>query len=616
MPPYPNKTQTLMNKDMVTRYLITPAMMAASLLLGGTSLMAQTPPTPTHTFNATINSTFGTNTNWSADTLPVAGSHALIADGKTATMSQTNANTLFGSLTLGVNSIMNLAASDNQGPAAGSVLYFSNGSQLNYTSGKVNRANTYNILSGATVQLQLASTGNSGDCLPQGSLVGDSTTTVNFRAHAGTGTNVRWTNASFSGTLNFIPDVASNARIVNFTSNNDGASKMGPGITNFGSFVRGSSGRTNQLNDSGTLQLTGSSGGASLAKFDLAANTDTIGGLTIDTPIGATASAPTYRGSNTLTVSGTTTFQGTAGAVNFDSSNATPTSHNLITTGSMTFGGTGTWAVSGDGRINLNNASGTRTITTNTNASIANTLVGTQGFTKQGTGTLTLSGTNTLTGTVVVSTGSLVIDGAVSSTAITTNAFLGGSGTLASATIGGSGSVNPGNSPGIMTAAATNPSGGLDYNFELGTAGSVPLYSNAAASVNDVLRLTSATPFTASLGASNTISLYFGVTSLTDGDVFTGGFFTDNDVDFLASISAATFQYFLSDAGGATVYNGANYTLYSGPLSFEASTVAVPTAAFASGTVNGYVTQFNVVPEPSTALLGAIGLIALLRRRL
>jgi hypothetical protein len=50
-------------------------------------------------------------------------------------------------------------------------------------------------------------------------------------------------------------------------------------------------------------------------------------------------------------------------------------------------------------------------------------------------------------------------------------------------------------------------------------------------------------------------------------------------------------------------------------LSFEASTVAVPTAAFASGTVNGYVTQFNVVPEPSTALLGAIGLIALLRRR-
>ena len=444
-------------------------------------------------------------------------------------------------------------------------------------------------------------------------MVGDSTTVVNMTTAIKL--NMRLNASSFSGTLNFNTNVANNAREVNF---GNASNLLGSGITNIGTFVRvNGTMKSNLMNDSGTLQLTGSSGGASFAKFDMAGSTDTIGGLTIDTPISATASAPTYRGSNTLTVSGTTTFQGTAGAVNFDSSNATPTSHNLITTGSMTFGGTGTWAVSGDGRINLNNASGTRTITANTNASIANTLVGTQGFTKQGTGTLTLSGTNTLTGTVLVSNGSLVIDGAVSSTTITTNAFLGGSGTMASATIGGSGSVNPGNSPGIMTAAATNPTSGLDYNFELGTAGSVPLYSNAAASVNDVLRLTSATPFTASLGASNNISLYFGVTSLNDGDVFTGGFFTDNDVDFLASISSATFQYFISDAGGATVYNGANYTQYTGPLGITASTVAVPAAAFASGTVDGYVTQFSVaVPEPSTALLGAIGLIALLRRRL
>jgi autotransporter-associated beta strand protein len=503
---------------------------------------------------------------------------------------------------------LNLAASNTTGLAGSSVIYFNNGSQLNYTAGGTNRANTYNIVSGATVGMHLGQGGS--DSLPQGSMVGDSTTVVNMTA--ANLLNMRLNAGSFSGTLNHRTNVANNARAVNYGNNGN---SLGSGTTNIDTFVRVTGAKTNLMNDSGTLQLTGSSGGASNVKFDMGASTDTIGGLTIDTPIGATASAPTYRGSNTLTVSGTTTFQGTAGAVNFDSSNGTPTSHNLITTGSMTFGGTGTWAVSGDGRINLNNASGTRTITANTNASIANTLVGTQGFTKQGTGTLTLSGTNTLSGTVLVSNGSLVIDGAVSSTTITTNAFLGGSGTMASATIGGSGSVNPGNSPGIMTAVATDPSGGLDYNFELGTAGSVPLYSNAAASVNDVLRLTSATPFTASLGASNTISLYFGVTSLTDGDVFTGGFFTDNDVDFLASISAATFQYFLSDAGGATVYNGANYTLYSGSLSFIASTVAVPTAAFASGTVNGYVTQFNVVPEPSTALLGAIGLIALLRRR-
>jgi autotransporter-associated beta strand protein len=612
MPPYPNKTQTLMNKDTTTRYLITPAMVAASLLLGGTSLMAQTPPTPTHTFQpAGASGTFGTAGNWSPG-LPGAGNDVLIADGKTATMTQANADTLFGSLTLGTNSVISLAASDNQGLQSNSVVYFNNGSQLNFTSGKVNRGATYNILSGATAQMQLAGT-TSSDAIPQGSLVGDSTTTVNFKVI--NTTNLRWTAGSFNGTLNYQPNVASTARVVNLTSFG-GTSTAGPGITNFDSFVRGTIGGSNKINDSGTLKLTGSSGGASLAKFDLGANTDTIGGLTIDTPINATASAPTYRGSNTLTVSGTTTFQGTAGNVNFDSSNANPANHNLITTGNMTFDGTGTWAVAGDGVLRLNAASGTRTITTNTNASISNTLAGSQGFSKEGAGTLTLSGTNTLTGMVVVSTGSLVIDGAVASTAITVNGSLGGRGTMANATIGGSGSINPGNSPGIMTAAATDPTGGLDYNFELGAAGSVPLYSDAGASVNDVLRLTSATPFTASLGASNTVSLYLGVTSLTDGDVFTGGFFTDNDADFLASISSATFQYFLSDAGGATVYNGANYTLYSGPLGITASTVAVPVAAFASGTVDGYVTQFSVaVPEPSAALLGAIGLIALLRRR-
>lgn len=593
--------------------LLAVAVALATAILGFSPASAQTAPTPTHTFQpAGTTGTFSTNTNWSASTLPVAGSQVLIADGKTATTSQTDANTLFGSLTLGVSSVMNLAALDNQGLASVSVVYFNNGSQLNFTSGKVNRGATYNILSGATAQMQLAGT-TSSDAIPQGSLVGGSNTTVNFKVI--NTTNLRWDNASFSGTLNYQPNVASTARIVSLTSFGV-TSTAGPGTTNFDGFVRGTLGGSNKINDSGTLQLTGSSGGASNAKFAMGTNTDTIGNFVIASPTGATASAPTLQGSATLTVSGTTTFQGTAGAVNFDSSNASPSTTTLLTTRSMTFGGTGTWAVSGDGRINLNAASGTRTITTNTNASIANTLVGTQGFTKQGTGTLTLSGTNTLSGTVVVSDGSLVIDGAVASTTITTNAFLGGRGTMVSATIGGSGSVNPGNSPGIMTADATNPTGGLDYNFELGAAGSVPLYSNAAASVNDVLRLTSATPFTAGLGVSNIISLYFGVTSITDGDVFTGGFFTDNDADFLASISSATFQYFLSDAGGATVYNGANYTLYTGPLGITASTVAVPVAAFASGTVDGYVSQFTVaVPEPSAALLGAIGLIALLRRR-
>jgi autotransporter-associated beta strand protein len=235
-------------------------------------------------------------------------------------------------------------------------------------------------------------------------------------------------------------------------------------------------------------------------------------------------------------------------------------------------------------------------------------------LTKTGAGTQILGGNNSYTGQTLVSQGKLIINGAVASTSVVVNASLGGSGVMANATLSGSGSINPGNSPGIMTASATNPSGGLDYNFEFTAANTAPTYGNAAASVNDVLRLTNATPFTANLDSANIISLYLNVGSLTQGDVFTGGFYTDNNASFLTAIGSATFQYFLADAGGATTYEGNTYTAYAGPLAFGVSTVA-QTANFGAGDVNGYVTQFTAVPEPRAALLGGLGLLALLRRR-
>jgi len=234
--------------------------------------------------------------------------------------------------------------------------------------------------------------------------------------------------------------------------------------------------------------------------------------------------------------------------------------------------------------------------------------------TKIGAGTVVLSNTNTYTGATVVSEGSLIINGAVASTSVVVAASLGGSGVMANATLSGSGSINPGSSPGVLTASATDPTGGLAYNFEFTAANTLPTWNNATASVNDVLRLTNATPFTASLDSSNTIALYLGVGSINNSDVFTGGFYTDENSDFLSSISSATFQYFLADAGGSETYNGNNYTEYTGPLGFTVATFS-QTADFGSGNVTGYTSQFTVVPEPSAVLLGALGFLALLRRR-
>jgi hypothetical protein len=210
-----------------------------------------------------------------------------------------------------------------------------------------------------------------------------------------------------------------------------------------------------------------------------------------------------------------------------------------------------------------------------------------------------------------------VVNGSLasSSVVIDSGATLSGNGVMANATLSGAGSINPGNSPGILTFAATDPTGGLDYNFEFTSANRAPNWSNASDSINDVIRLTSATPFTANLASSNIINIYLDVSSISHGDVFTGGFFTDRSADFLSAISSATFNYFIKDPSG-TDYNGVNYTVYDGPFSFQVSTTMIASANFQSGSVtNGFVTQFTAIPEPSVTLLSGLGILALLRRR-
>ena len=248
------------------------------------------------------------------------------------------------------------------------------------------------------------------------------------------------------------------------------------------------------------------------------------------------------------------------------------------------------------------------------NNTLATALTTGSSMTKRGTGTWVLSAANTYTGATAVESGTLLVNGSLGNTSgvsVASGGVLGGSGSMA-ATISGAGLVSPGNSPGITTATAVDPTGGLDFALEFTATGS-PSYSNTSASVNDVLRLTGGTPFTASLTATNVVDLYFDVTTLTSGDIFQGGFYTDTPGDFLASISDGTFAYWVTGNGSGTdrTFNGQGYyslANYDAGLSVTHSTVA-QTAAFVGGTVNGQVTQFVIVPEPgATAMLAAAGL--------
>jgi len=238
------------------------------------------------------------------------------------------------------------------------------------------------------------------------------------------------------------------------------------------------------------------------------------------------------------------------------------------------------------------------------NQSAGYDISGTGTLAQNGAGILTLSGTNTYTGATSVNTGTLNIAGSLTSdVVVAAGATVAGSG-LSTGALSGAGAVGPGNSPGILAFASVDGSAGMSFDFEF--TGADPDYTDATASVNDVLRLTDGTtPFTSALTSSNTVNIY--LSSLGANFSARGGFFTDLQSDFIAQIQDATFNYYLQDATGSVTYNGANYRDVSN-LNWSISTVPA-TANFAGGSVNGQVLQ--VVPEPSSFVLAGFAIAGL-----
>jgi len=262
---------------------------------------------------------------------------------------------------------------------------------------------------------------------------------------------------------------------------------------------------------------------------------------------------------------------------------------------------------------------------------LATAISGSGGLRKLGSAALTLTGTSTFTGQTQVDAGKLVVNGGLGTGGVSVAAggALAGSGAVAGA-IGGGGLIEPGNSPGVLTADSLAPTGTTSFAFEF-TGTTPPVWSDATASGNDVLRLTDATaPFAGSLGPTNVVSVYFDVASIAGRAEFLGGFFTDRDASFAGLVAGASYVYYvLGDGNGTAItYNGQGYYLIDtwGPANIydyrgvTRTTVQVASANFASGTVtDGWSTLFIVVPEPDTLLLGGCGIATacgcLFRRR-
>ncbi|MFM7518920.1 MAG: beta strand repeat-containing protein [Planctomycetota bacterium] len=249
----------------------------------------------------------------------------------------------------------------------------------------------------------------------------------------------------------------------------------------------------------------------------------------------------------------------------------------------------------------------------NTGTATANVAVGTAAY----PGTVLLKNSLATTGAVNVQYGTLDVNVLGTLTAATGLSIdlpgtLVGSGVVA-ATLGGAGLVAPGNSPGILTAQGVDPTGGLDFNFEF--MGPAPAYGTGTSSTNDVLRLTGSSAFTSVLTGSNVINVYLDVGTLSLGNSFRGGFFTDQAGNFLTSIKDASYTYWVSGTGaGQTTYQNKTYMPFSSQYSSFAMDVTTVSdaATFDGGTpVTGQVTTFTVgalVPEPGAMFLAALGL--------
>ena len=316
--------------------------------------------------------------------------------------------------------------------------------------------------------------------------------------------------------------------------------------------------------------------------------------------------------------------------------------NNILLNGDVTIGGL-SWANILGGNIDLNGV--TRTIKVDNSTTIyggfANGgIVFTNSSSSVGGRTMSFNGTSTYSGNTYFNssgtgwnisvnntngsafgTGNVYVYKGTSLSANNTGTTLNGNGIIAG-TIGGDTIVSPGNSPGLLTVGAVDPSAGMSFAFEITS----NLLHNGTSYNNDVLKITNTPPFTVALTSANIVNLYLNSTAynlmynnLLNGlnSTFQAGFFNVND--FNTDIANATYNMYFQSGFGTLVFNGLTYETYNEFLTRTSSqdvSYSVNTSQTTlSDSTLGYISTVNIVPEPNTFNLLLIGAVALIASR-
>jgi autotransporter-associated beta strand protein len=250
--------------------------------------------------------------------------------------------------------------------------------------------------------------------------------------------------------------------------------------------------------------------------------------------------------------------------------NATASNNSVTsaTAATLTIGGTGSYSF-GDGT-----------------AANSGVIVGAISLVKEGSGTQTLGDTNTYTGTTTVNSGTLIINGNISTslTTIKSGGTLGGSGYVGGLSVEGGGTLAPGNSPGILNVGSTSLATLSTFAVEIN--------GNTVSTQYDQLNVTG------TMSLAGLLSVTMGYTP-ADSALF---FIIAND-GLPTDAITGTFSNAPVD-GGIYKLGGQDFKISyfgdSGTNSF----------------IGGNDVVLMAIPEPSaTLLVGGLGFFVMLRRR-
>ena len=396
-----------------------------------------------------------------------------------------------------------------------------------------------------------------------------------------------------AGTL-FLGTTASNSRLLgngNTINLNQGLIDYSVDSASFGAWAYQNAGTMNFNGGNLYVRLsqdTGNNDGNSNRNYSLAFNADatitldrTTAGAGRSLALGSASggvSSLTFNNGATLTVTGGASATG--GTSTFTYGNTAGTGGNLSKV-----------ILNSNATIKVENGA-----TANT-AVILNGVVDDSGrgfgLIKQGTGSVTLSGINTYSGTTNITGGTLKL-GNGGSIANSSQIIVGANTTLDVSAVAFT--------LGASSAQQLSGSGTIVGNVNVGTTGTLAIGNSSPGTMT----------FDGNIGLTTGSVSNFEINSITLGnyDLAAAAALGSQTVDFSGGTLNLLFQSGFSTLGAVKLFD---FDTYTG----TGFTSVVPTglAAGLSATFNAANGIVTVIPEPRAALLGCLGLVALLRRR-